>query len=266
MKHYYAYIDEAGDEGFGKLKHDDGFGQSRWFAIGSIIVGKENDMKLPTWKRELRAMFPEKKKPDLHWSGLTHDQRRALASGLAAKPIGAAVMLSHKVTIPGSKYESTFKRPQYLYNYLVRWALERLITACEQAASPERAMLHVTFSRRAGTDYDVMRQYLRRLARGDDMIKAPRVTNWSVLDIDGIAVENHSQRAGLQMADWVTSAFFNALEPNRFGDTEQEYARRMVGMLLRSNRSAQNCGLTVVGIHRARERERDFLRECWQVG
>lgn len=264
MKHYYAYIDEAGDEGLGKLKLNDGFGQSRWFLIGAILVGEKNDRLLPGWKREMRAQFPEKKKPDLHWQGLTHDQRRALASSLAAKPVGAAVMLSHKTTIPGSPYEDTFKKPQYLYNYVMRWGLERLITACEKAAEPDKATLHLTFSRRAGTDYKVMRDYLLKLAAGRDLFKAPRQTRWSVLDIDGIAVESHSQRAGLQMADWLTSAFFNAVEPNRFGDTEQEYARRLIPRLIRADSgSCQNAGLTLVGRSAPEKRERDFFNECW---
>ncbi|MFT3724572.1 MAG: DUF3800 domain-containing protein [Hyphomonadaceae bacterium] len=267
MKHYYAYIDEAGDEGFGKLKLDDGFGQSRWFLIGSIIVTKENNLKLPTWKRELREKFPEKKKPDLHWSGLTHDQRRALASGLAAKPVGAAVMMSHKVTIPGSQYEDLFKKPQYLYNYLVRWQLERLIAACEMKAArdKDKATLHLSFSRRAGTDYEVMRDYLKLLAAGKDIFKAPRKTNWAVLDIEGIEVEDHSQRAGLQMADWVTSAFFNAVEPNRFGDTEQVYANRLRKNLLRSNATSRNCGLTLVGPNKPSAREKKFFKRCWEI-
>jgi len=45
---YYVYIDEAGDEGIGKLKQTDNRGQSRWLMLGAIIVTKENDRKLPS--------------------------------------------------------------------------------------------------------------------------------------------------------------------------------------------------------------------------
>ena len=33
--------------------------------------------------------------------------------------------MSHKVTIPGTRFEETFKKKQYLYNYLVRWLLKK---------------------------------------------------------------------------------------------------------------------------------------------
>lgn len=266
MKHYYAYIDEAGDEGFGKLKLDDGFGQSRWFMIGAILVSAENNSHLPTWKRELRAKFPEKRKPDIHFANLSHDQRKAACADIAGRRLAAAVMLSHKVTIPGSKYEPLFKKPQFLYNYVVRYLLERLIPACEFAASHtnDDAKLHLVFSRRSGTNYEVMRKYLHKLAGGHDLVKGPRKTKWKVLDIDGIEVENHSKRAGLQLADCVTSAFFAAVEPNRFGDTEQGYAQRLTSKLLTENGSSRNCGLTLVGPNQPAARERKFFKACWK--
>jgi len=38
MKEYVAYIDEAGDEGFGKLAAGPVGGQSRWLVLGACIV------------------------------------------------------------------------------------------------------------------------------------------------------------------------------------------------------------------------------------
>lgn len=267
MRHYHAYIDEAGDEGFGKLRDlTTRGGQSTWLVLGSIVVREANDQLLPHWRDELRIQFPEKKKPDLHWANLNHDQKRVVCAGLAAQPLGVALTLSHKVTLPGSKYEHLFKKPQYLYNYLVRWLLERLITACQNNASPDTAKLHLTFSRRGGTDYQVMRDYLQMLADERDVIKAPRTTDWSVLDIDGIKVENHSKRAGLQLADCVTSAFFQALEPNRYGLVEAAYATTLAPRLIRAGGTPFNLGLTVVpSLNKARctPEQLEFLNACW---
>jgi len=111
-----------------------------------------------------------------------------------------------------------------------------------------------------------MADYLRYLADGRDLVKAPRHTDWAVLDIDGIKVENHSKRAGLQLADLVTSAFGNALEPNKFGNYETRYAKTLIPKLIRSRGTASNSGLTVVpGLHAARcdDLQLEFLRECW---
>ncbi|KAF0178971.1 MAG: hypothetical protein FD124_528 [Alphaproteobacteria bacterium] len=264
MRHYYAYIDEAGDEGFGKLKTGDATGgQSMWLALGAIVVRAENNLRVIPWRDEILALFPGKK--DLHWKNLKHDQKKVVCRSLADRKLGIALAMSHKITIPGGRYEALFKQPQHLYNYLVRWLLERLIVACELAAAPEPACLHLVFSRRGGTNYTVMRKYLTFLADGRDLIKAPRRTNWGVLDIDGIEVEDHSKKAGLQLADCVTSAFFQAVEPNRFDDTEPSYALTLAPRLIKGRTGTD--GLTVVpNIVKARCRpsQADFIRECWR--
>jgi hypothetical protein len=266
VKFYVAYVDEAGDEGFGKLSSNQPSGQSTWLILGAIVVSAENDKKLPGWRREIRDRFPEKKSPDLHWRNLNHDQRIVVVDDIAKLPLGISLSLSHKVTIPGSDKEEQFKKPQFLYNYLVRWLLERLVEVCERAAAPDTARLKVVFSRRRGTNYQTMREYLTMLAEGRNIVKAPRITNWDVLDIQSIEVENHSKRAGLQIADCTTSAFFTALEPNRFGNLEPSYAYRLGPRLIKRDKSANNSGLTIVpGLHRANcNREQlEILRRLW---
>ena len=87
-----------------------------------------------------------------------------------------------------------------------------------------------------------------------------------MLDIKGIEVENHKNRAGLQLADCVTSAFFEALEPNRHGDLEPGYAKRLIPLLVEIAGATSDCGLTVVpGLHatRCNAEQRAFLHECW---
>ena len=44
--------------------------------------------------------------------------------------IGLSLAMSHKVTIPGTKWEAVFKQKNYLYNYLLRWLLERVSDVC----------------------------------------------------------------------------------------------------------------------------------------
>ncbi len=267
MEIFTAYIDEAGDEGFGKLKQPRQIGgQSHWLIMGAMLVRAKNDAKVPTWKRAIREKFPEKRSKDLHWAKLNHDQRVVVSSELSSLPIRAALTLSHKVTIPESKYASTFKTKGVLYNYLVRWLIERLILFCQTRSWPDPAQLRIVFSKRGGTDYESMKDYLRLLRNGQDSIKAPRSTNWDILDIDGIQVEDHSNRAGLQLADCITSAFFTALEPNIYGNFEPSYARRLIHQLMSIGGRTKDCGLTIVpGLHAANcgPEQMDFIRECW---
>ena len=52
-----------------------------------------------------------------------------------------------------------------------------------------------------------------------------RDLSWSVIDFDEIFVLDHKARAGLQLADMIAGAFFQAVERNRPADCEPEYAK-----------------------------------------
>lgn len=245
MSRYIAYIDEAGDEGFGKLASGAVGGQSRWLVLGACIVSAENDVLMAGWKDAIVGRFPAKKSRDLHFRELKHDQKVVVCQEIAKLPVGVCVTLSHKVTITGTKYEETFKKKGYLYNYLIRWLLERVTQACHKA-SPDGCSLRVIFSRRGGTNYQSMIDYLQLMRDGREVMRPVRSIVWDVLDIDSIAVENHSKWAGLQIADCVTSAFFSAVEPNLYGNYEPAYGRLLREKLLKRNGIILDCGVTPV--------------------
>lgn len=249
MVEFVAYIDEAGDEGFGKLANEKVGGQSRWLLLGAAIVSKSNDTMLPKWRNDIMSLFPHKQSPDLHFRKLNHDQRVATCQFIAKKPIGISVVASNKITILSAKNRDVFKQNGHLYNYLVRFLLERVTEVCKRAAKKSgtpNANLKVVFSRRGGTDYQVMREYLKLMRDGKEVIQPVRSIDWAVLDPDNIQVENHSKRAGLQIADIVTSATSAALEPNVFGNSEPRYATELKERFCKLNGRVSNCGLTIL--------------------
>lgn len=246
-KEYIVYIDEAGDEGFGKLRGDGQVGgQSRWLAIGGCVVSVDNDRRLPALKRQILARFPNRSHTDLHFRNLNHDQKVVACQEIGAFPLGAAVMLSNKTTIPGSKFAHVFKQKGYLYNYLVRWLLERVTEECASAAGNEPCRVRLVFSRRGGTDYHSMREYLALLRDGREMVQPARKIVWKALNIDDVAVDDHSKWAGLQIADCITSAVWTAVEPNIYGNHEPAYAEHMRARFLQRNGNALNRGITPV--------------------
>lgn len=246
---FYAYIDEAGDEGFGKLKIERCGGQSRWFVLGAILVSEENDRSLPRWRDDALQIF-ENKKRDLHFNKLKHEQKVALSRLLSKKHFGISVVCSDKIEITKLRpvLYNKYKEKGHLYNYLTRFLLERLTAACAKKAklSNNRAKLEVTFSRRTGTDYSVMRDYLFLMRDGLEKIPAVRSVDWSVFNPEDVKVENHSKRAGLQLADVVTSATYAGLEPNLYGDVETRYATSFGRRYLKENGSVSNCGITIM--------------------
>ena len=162
MKHYTVYIDEAGDEGFGKLAGGEAGGQSRWFCVGACIATRENDLKIPQWRDDILARFPKKKKRDLHFRDLKHEQKIVVCQGISKLPLGVCVTLSHKITIQGQKLTHTFKQKGYLYNYLLRRLLERVTDACARDSKGVNCSLKLVFSRRANTDYESLSENIMR--------------------------------------------------------------------------------------------------------
>lgn len=247
---HIAYVDESGDEGFGKIRNQAQGGQSQWLILGALVVRSTADGNLPAWRDAILGRFPEKQSRDLHFRKLSHDQRVVACQELAARDISVCLTLSNKATIPGSRWQEQFKRPGYLYNYLTRWLLERVTTFCAANAAANSIAtprLKVVFSRRANTNYQAMKEYMELMRDGRERIRPVRSINWAVFDPSDIIVENHSLWAGLQLADVATSAFFSAVEPNRFGNVEQRYAETLRSKAIRGpDGIALNVGVSPV--------------------
>lgn len=95
---FHAYIDEAGDEGFGKLRQPDRGGQSTWLMLGAIITSGDHERDLPGWRDEIADGFVHKRRRDLHFQRLNHDQRVFACRLLARRPLGICVVASDKRT------------------------------------------------------------------------------------------------------------------------------------------------------------------------
>jgi Protein of unknown function (DUF3800) len=261
---HIAYVDEAGDEGLGKLSSGTSGGQSRWLLLGAAIVRGADDPDIPKYRDAIMDRFPNKRRRDLHFRELKHEQKVVVAQEIAKLPVKTCITLSHKATLVGSGSESRFREPGLYYRYMTRWLLERVSTQCARDAQKEgiQGRLRVVFSRRGGTDYNSMTSYMEFMRDGRERIQPARSIDWSVFDPSDIAVENHGVRAGLQLADAVTSAFFVAVEPNLYGNYDTTYADILRGSVLRLNGNALNTGVSPVpGLDRcgADELQRAFL-------
>lgn len=247
---YIAYIDEAGDEGFGKLKvPGTSGGQSRWLGLGGFLVRAENDKHLPKWRDEILIKLNRNQKRDLHFRELKHAQKVVACETLKRKQFGMCVIMSNKVTLNEHPKKEIFKQKQHLYNYLCRFLLERLTSACVKNAElrqQEHCSLKIVFSRRAGTDYQEMTKYLTLMRDGKEKIRPVRSINWDTLNIPEIEVINHSKSAGLQLADVITSAAFHSLEPNAYGNYEPRYTNILMSKFIKDNKGILDCGFTLI--------------------
>ncbi|MEO3432505.1 DUF3800 domain-containing protein [Inquilinus sp. CAU 1745] len=271
---FVAYIDEAGDEGFGKLKAEASSAQSKWLVLGGILVRSNIDKNLPEWRDDIMSKFPNKKNRDIHFRHLNHAQKVVASEYLSNKQFGICCVCSNKITLlDSSQSVKIFKQKGYLYNYLTRYLLERLTWAVRDFANrtTQSTELRIVFSRRSGTDYQSMREYLILMRDGRERIRPIRSIDWTVFSPDNIKVENHSRWAGLQLADVVTSATAAGLEPNIFGNYEPRYATAFAKRFISRQRSILDCGLTLIpqiGKSPLDAQQRDFINglcEKWQA-
>lgn len=170
---------------------------------------------------------------------------------LATKPCKAFVLASHKSNLReyinpriGSMDADTF------YNWCLRLLLERVTAWAEQWQLRELGCVappEIILEERGGTDYDHLFAYIDKLRMqaetGTLKLKGPGL-HPTLLDRTHWRVARKSSWAGLQLADLVASAFYqaaNAASPA----FDQGPALSLKPIIARKNGDAVNSGVTL---------------------
>ena len=215
---YVAYIDEAGDTGLRKVRPIDADGSSEWFTIAAVVIRAENEPEVIEWVREARALVRAHQRRDLHFRDLSLHRRRQVCELVAQKPLRAFVVASNKKNMRRYRNPNAEKiRSQdFFYNWCNRLLLERVTDfACrrsEREGDPNQRV-RFEFSERGGFSYGQMlayHEYMRR--KGNNLYKTKNEISWAAMDSELVHRYPHSQRAGLQLADVVASAFYQAAD------------------------------------------------------
>lgn len=215
---FVAYIDESGDEGF--VFNEDGSGSSRWFVLSAAIVRKELDSKTVQLFRTLRGILGKHDKAPLHFCKIKHEHRLPILRAIAQHDVRITTIALHK---PSMKRERFAGEKHRLYRYATRFLLERVSWYCRdhRTAGKGDGSVDLIFSNRGQMSYDDIKAYLELLKERRAFFDV-RV-DWTVIDPVKVQAVNHSDLAGLQMADFIASGIKCAIEPNRWGDTEGKY-------------------------------------------
>ena len=222
---FVVYIDESGDTGLDLVKKpDDPKGATEWLVLSAFLVRVQNDSKMVTWTQDVQAKFTSKR-ADLHFNKLLPFKKTLVCSALATKQAKCFVVMSNKKNI------EKYKNPRldddnkaWIYWFLTRLLLERVTAFCAQYVPEERKgkdKLRIIFSRRGDLTYKDFTDYLWKMyyERGNQVLGYKEL-DWSVIDFDEIYAHDHGDKAGLQLADVVAGAFFQAVELNRGGQVE----------------------------------------------
>lgn len=242
---FVAYIDESGDTGIEKIKPFDTGGASEWLVLSCTLVRVEHDTKLVSWVKEILSQFRNNQAKHLHFNELIAPKKKIACEVLASKPCLNFVVMSNKKNIKGYKNPNLDDGNRaWIYWWLTRLLLERVTKACATYVPDNmkgKQKLKIVFSRRGRLRYIDFHNYLKKLykqSRMGTLVLTQGDIDWSVIDFEEVFVIDHKQRAGLQLADIVAGAFFQAVERNRPADCDSTFAKILKPRMAR-NRNGQ---------------------------
>ncbi|HVY23675.1 MAG TPA: DUF3800 domain-containing protein [Steroidobacteraceae bacterium] len=234
---FRAYIDESGDEGF--VFKPDGTGSSRWLVLSAVIVRRENDLIVVKLMDEVRALLGRQPRKELHFVKLNHAQRIPYARAIGKASLRTVSVMIHK---PSVQEPETFQAHKHrLYRYASRLLLERVSWLCRDhhIKGKGSGLADIIFSNRGQMSYEELRGYLCKLRENSAGVNI----DWNFIDPAAVSAVQHSQMAGLQIADAVASGIFAALNPNQFGDTESRYLTELLPTVYRHQGQLLGYGL-----------------------
>jgi hypothetical protein len=243
---FRVYIDEAGDEGF-KFRNDLAVQRSSdWFVLAALITRKVSDLETVKVIDSVRTELGLAAKKHVHWVGLKHPQKVRYSQIIAGQKVRVIQVAVHK---PSLLEQENFGERYRLYFYLVRYLLERVSWFVRDQHNPAKyggdGTGEIVFSNRQGMPYEEMKAYLRRLDKQRESGADIRV-DLERLPLEQISTFTPGRCMGLQLADAAAGALFNALERDRYGNTEPRYLREILPVVYRHESKVLGYGLKIV--------------------
>lgn len=217
---YVLYIDEAGDDGLKRVRPIDDVGASEWLVISGVLVRSNNEEGVVDWVREIRSDIAANQGPALHFRNLSPTKKLRACEILAEKQAVYFAVCSNKKNMRGWSNERAAKMggKQWFYNFCVRFLMERVTDLCLRDCHKrygETRYLRVVFSQRGGHSYGQTKAYwehLKAQAASQTTYLNKRVIRHEVLRFNLVDYVPHTTMAGLQLADAVASAFYQACD------------------------------------------------------
>lgn len=213
---YVVYVDEAGDRGWGGRS-------SPVFALSAVIVKQADDRALREMLDAVNGAMNQPPGRVLHWAEniREHSDRKMVATRLAGLPATFVNIVLCKDSLLGSG--TKLSDPEAQYNYLVRYLLERVSWYVDQ----KFGLATLRFAHVRRFKYQNLYDYLDYLPYVHGC-----TIRWSALkNGQRPHIEQPHQRRGLQVADMLAGSVYAAVRPDRHGEQEPEYLRRVSSRL-----------------------------------
>ncbi len=252
--HYVAYIDEAGDPGLSKIKPLDSPGSSEWIMSSAVVIGAPNETNVPQWRDDLLKQV-QSKRNHLHFTDLQPWHKTTVCYQISKLPVRCFVICSNKKNMRGYRnpFAERYPSPNWFYAWLTRLLLERVTYFVREKSLEQHREIkkvRLEFSERGGLTYASLNTYfewLKMKSSGGEMFLPLGDLVWETMHRDLLHVFQHKQRAGLQLADAVASAFFKACDYLDTGECDPSFAKLLGERMCRvpDGRGGQISGYSV---------------------
>lgn len=229
---YLAYIDEAGDDGLRRVRPVDSDGSSEWLVVSAVVIDASRESEVLQWSDDLSSITRAQGNM-IHFRRLSARNKLLVCERMAALPARYFAVCSNKKNMKG--YENPFAKEvpskNWFYNWMTRLLLERVTDfvyrhSLSKYGSPRK--LRVEYSNRGGLSYAQMRAYFRWINfQGNNTFLRFGKLHWDVIDFNLLKVYPAHERAGLQLADAVASAFFKACDVHSTGGCDPIFAQTL---------------------------------------
>jgi hypothetical protein len=217
---YVAYIDESGDDGVAKVRPRDPDGASEWFVLAAAVARVEAQREA-VWVNNILTDLNLDQRRSLHFQPLDDDRKLKVCNAVAKLPIRCFVVMSNKLNMRGHQNPRAAQVSMgrtWFYWWMTRLLLERVTEYCERRSLRdygEPRIVRLEFARRDGLRHGHLSSYLywlRIQSRAGALFLKRGDLKWSVIDpINEIDVYDPVERFGLQIADPIASAFYQAV-------------------------------------------------------
>lgn len=207
--------------------------------------------ELDYWIQDLRLAANSKQTNILHYANLTKERRSDVAARMATKPCRGFVLASHKSNLREyiNPRIGSFDANKF-YNWCFRLLLERVTSWAEQWQKANLGRvepIELILERRGGHNYDHLFAYVDRLRMQVEsntlVLKGPGL-NPTLLDRTYWRIEPKTESQGLQLADTLASAFYQAANP--FSPSfDLEPAKALAPIIAKANGTAAGFGVTL---------------------
>lgn len=247
---YVAYIDEAGDPGLKRVRPIGENGASEWLVLSAVVIRAKREPDIVGWTQSLVSSLGIRQRRDLHYRHLSPTRKLVAGEQIARLPLRAFAICSNKKNMRGYVNPRAAKMPsqQWFYNWCVRLLLERVTAFCASRTIEDhgkRLPIKIEFSERGGHSYSqtsAYHYYLRHQQQGGVVYLKTREPDTGMLNWDLMRAFPHGERAGLQLADFVASAFYQAIDCLGPGQWDTGPAEKLYPIIASENGHRKNFG------------------------